>query len=69
MTNKETVNRNIGLAFDFLREIVNKPELLEQIPDNATIEFVEKDFPKIEKSTATKVDKKYVVVRNEFELV
>ena len=69
MTNKETVNRNIGLAFDFLREINENPCLLDQIPDNSIIEFVEKDFPKMEKTNAKSAQKKYVVVKNEFELI
>jgi hypothetical protein len=67
MTNKETVNRNIGLAFDFLREINEKPHLLNKIPDNVTIDFVEKDFPKMEKAK-TSSGRKYVIVKNEFEV-
>jgi hypothetical protein len=69
MTNKETVNRNIGLAFDFLREVISKPQLLDQIPDNSVIEFVEKDFPKTEKTKTDNTRKKYIIVKNEFELI
>jgi len=69
MTNKETINRNIGLTFDFLREIVRKPSLLDQIPNNSVIEFVEKDFPKKEKINSRSPRKKYIIVKNEFELM
>lgn len=44
MTNKKTVNRNIGMTFDFLREINNNPALLDKIPDGSIVEFIEKDF-------------------------
>jgi hypothetical protein len=44
MTNKELINRNIGLTFDLIRKIIENPELLDRIPDNCYIEFVEKDF-------------------------
>lgn len=30
MTNKETVNRNVGLSFDFIRQIVKNNELNTQ---------------------------------------
>ena len=49
MTNKETVNRNIGLSFDFLRQIIRNPEILDQIKDNSIIEFLQKDYTEREK--------------------
>ena len=68
MTKKESINRSIGLSFDFLKEINNNPSLLSKIPKGATIEFVEKDFPKKESKTAQKRKRKYVRVKNEFEV-
>ena len=44
MTNKELVNRNIGLTFDLIRKIIDNPSLADKIPDNCEIEFIEKDF-------------------------
>ena len=44
MTNKETINRNIGLAFDLLHKINKSPELLDKIPNGTTIDFIEKGF-------------------------
>jgi len=74
MTNKETTERNIGLTFDFVNYLIdNKPEV-EKLPDNFTIEFVEKDFPKLQrKQLVNQVipdsRKKFVQVRNSFATV
>ena len=68
MTKKESIIRNIGLSFDFLKEINNTPAILSKIPKGATIEFVEKDFPKKESKTSAKRKRKYVRVKNEFEV-
>lgn len=45
MTKREKINRNIGLTFDFLRQAVDKSEIINDIPDGSILEFVEKDFP------------------------
>ena len=68
MTKKESINRSIGLSFDFLKEINSNPAILSKIPKGATIEFVEKDFPKKESKTSAKRKRKYVRVKNEFEV-
>ncbi len=68
MTNKETVNRNIGLSFDFLRQIVKNPEILDKIKDNSTIEFLQKDYPEREKSKRVIADK-YIKVKRNFEII
>ena len=71
MTNKETINRNIGLTFDFLRQVIKNPDMLNEIPDGSTLEFVEKDFSKIEKPTLSSSSKKrkYLKVKSELELI
>ncbi len=68
MTKKETINRNIGLAFDLLKEINKNPALLNKIPKTAVVEFVEKDFPKKETANSQKGKRKYIRVKNEFEV-
>jgi hypothetical protein len=68
MTNKETVNRNIGLTFDFARQIIQNPELIEGIGDNSTIEFLQKDYPEREHSRQTVADK-YIKVKRSFEMI
>ena len=44
MTNKETIQKNIELTFDFVRQIIDNPQLAEQLPDKCEIDFIEKDF-------------------------
>ena len=72
MTNKETVERNIGLTFDFVNYLIDNPSVAENLPDNFKIEFLEKDFPNIEKhdpiQTGSMIKKKYIRVRNSFEM-
>ena len=72
MTNKETIERNIGLTFDFINYLVDNPSVVDNLPDNFKLEFLEKDFPNIEEKelsqTNSEVKRKYVRVRNTFEL-
>ncbi|MCF8373090.1 MAG: hypothetical protein K9H64_15835 [Bacteroidales bacterium] len=68
MTNKETVNRNIGLTFDFLKDIIDKPELLDEVKDNSTIEFLQKDYPERE-PTNQKIADKFIKVKRSFEMI
>lgn len=49
MTNEEVVTRNIGLAFDFLRYVIDRPQLLDSIPDGAELELLASDVPIPEK--------------------
>lgn len=67
MTKKETINRNIGLTFDFVRELIKNPSALSALPDKCEIEFIDKDFPvKNEKALAGK----YIIkVKNVFNPV
>jgi hypothetical protein len=71
MTKKETINRNIGLTFDFLRQVAKDPSILDKIPDGSTLEFVEKDFSKtVKEETAKKKTKKtYLRVQSKLELI
>ena len=66
MTNKEMVNRNIGLTFDLVRKIIENPDLAEKIPDKSTIEFVEKDFEYRQKKQTENT--KLIQVKNEIEI-
>jgi len=49
MTNEEVVARNIGLAFDFLRYVIDHPQVLDEIPDGAELELLASDVPIPEK--------------------
>ena len=66
MTKKEKINRNIGLTFDFLRQVVDKPEIINKIPNGAILEFFEKDFL-VTKTGKRKSKRKYLKVTSQLE--
>ena len=68
MTNKETVNRNIGLSFDFIKQIVKNPEMIENLDNNAIIEFLQKDYPERE-NTRQIIPDKFIKVKRNFEMI
>jgi len=72
MTNKETIERNIGLTFDFVNHLIDNPTIAVDLPDDFKLEFIEKDFPNIEKREQLESDslakRRFVQVRNSFEL-
>ena len=72
MTKKEIIERNIGLTFDFVSYLIDQPKVTDNLPDNFELEFIEKDFPKIDKNQEENnnygIKKKFVRVRNNFEL-
>ena len=72
MTHKETIERNIGLTFDFVNYLIENREEIEKLPDNFKLEFIEKDFSKIEhkqlQTTTQNLQNKYVRVRNSFDV-
>ncbi len=71
MTHKETIERNIGLTFDFVNHLIDNKQEVDKLPDNFNLEFIEKDFSKIEhkqiqNTTSSNLQQKYVRVRNSF---
>lgn len=68
MTNKETINRNIGLTFDLARQIIENPGLLDDIENKSTIGFLQKDFPEREYAKSVTADK-FIRVKRSFELI
>ncbi|MBS4028603.1 MAG: hypothetical protein KGZ58_08190 [Ignavibacteriales bacterium] len=67
MTNKETVQKNIELTFDFVRQIIDNPAVVEQLPDKCDIDFIEKDFTLLTEKELTK--KRLIKVDHTFEVV
>jgi len=65
MTNKESVNRNTGLTFDFVRYLIDNPSKAENLPNKFDLEFIEKDF-KIKDDLK---GKKLVKVKKTFEMI
>jgi hypothetical protein len=68
MTNKEIVNRNIGLSFDFIRQIIDNPELLDNVENNSVVDFLQKDYPEREDANS-KPANKYFKVKRTFEVI
>jgi hypothetical protein len=73
MTNKETIQRNIGLTFDFVKHLIDNPNSINELPDYSELSFIEKDFTatkgKMQKPVKSKVSKKsYIKVKNSFEI-
>lgn len=68
MTNKETINRNVGLSFDFIRQIVKNPEMIDEIENNSIIEFLQKDYPEREKLKRI-IPNKFIKVKRNFEMI
>jgi hypothetical protein len=69
MTNKEIIERKIGLTFDFVNHLIDNKADLEKLPDSFTIEFVEKDFPKLQRPKDVPEKRKFVQVKNSFVTV
>ena len=68
MTNKEIVERNIGLTFDFLKQAVKNLSMLDSIKNKSVIEFVDKDFSQKETKKSVKPSS-YLKINTQFELV
>jgi len=74
MTQKETINRNIGLTFDFVNYLMENKEEAEKLPERFELEFLEKDFPQLElmhekQSVTPQLNKKQVRVKNSFDVI
>ncbi|MGE0019414.1 MAG: hypothetical protein AB7S72_07095 [Draconibacterium sp.] len=73
MTNKEQVQRDIAVAFDFIEQIIDNPELTDKIPEGAAISFIDEENRKTEKLSPDASGKisqrKYVKVKRHFEVL
>jgi hypothetical protein len=73
MTRKEKISKDIHLTFEFLRQVVDNPKILDKIPDGSVLEFVEDDRPQKEKAskkTKAKIaNRKFLRVRSHFEVL
>jgi len=68
MKNEEVIHHNISLTFDFLKEVIKKPSLLDHLTGSETIEFVEKDRSIIE-NRENKPPIKFYKVRHQFDSI
>jgi len=72
MTHKETVERNIGLTFDFVNHLIDNQSDIEKLQDDFNLIFIEKDFPKQQYQQKHDqepfLQEQYVHVKNAFAL-
>ncbi len=45
MTKKEVAARNIGMTFDFIRNLVDNPDAIRSIPEDVELDFIGTDAP------------------------
>ncbi len=69
MTNKEQIQRDMAVAFDFIEHIVDHPAQADHIPQGAAISFLNQEIKKEEKRSESSLKKKYVKVKRHFELL
>ena len=69
MTNKEQIQRDIAIAFDFVEQIIDNPDILDKIPDGTAITFLDDENIKPEKRITKDTAKKYVKVKRHFEVL
>ena len=69
MTNNEKIKRDLAIGLDFVESIIQNPERLDDIPNGATISFLDKAVPKTETKEEQKMKRKYVKVKHKFELL
>lgn len=72
MTKQEIIERNIGLTFDFVHHLIDNNEELNKLPEKFDVEFIDKDFPKMEMKPTAEVErsipKKFVQVKRTFSV-
>ena len=67
MTNREIVRKNIEMTFDFVRHLIDNPQLAEQLPDKCEIDFIESDFSLLTEKELTA--SKLVKVNHTFDII
>ncbi len=69
MTNKESVKKDLAVGMDFIKSLIQSPDLIDHIPDGSTVSFLDEAGCKIESTSDQKMQRKYVRVRRSFELL
>ena len=63
------MKKNISLVFDFLRYLIDHPELMGKLPDGCELEFLDKDFPLIESEISVEgAEKAFLKVEHTFNI-
>lgn len=69
MKNNEKIKRDLSIGLDFVENIIQNPDLLDNIPDGTTISFLDREISKSETIKEQKMNRKYVKVKRSFELL
>jgi gas vesicle protein len=74
MTRKEKAKKNIRLTFDFIRQVINDPKIVDKLPSGSILEFVENDASPIKKALKKSKSKigskrKFLRVKSHFEVI
>jgi len=69
MKNKEQIQRDIAIAFDFVEQIIETPDILDKIPDGTSVTFLDSENVKPEKPVSRSTSKKYIKVKRHFEVL
>jgi hypothetical protein len=69
MTNKEQIQRDMAVAFDFVEQIIERPDVIDKIPEGSVVIFLDEENKKAEKKTKVNQSKKYVRVKRHFEVI
>ena len=69
MDQKERTKRDLAIGMDFIEDIIQKPQKLDDIPHGAMINFIDSAHPKTETKAEQKLNRKYVKVKRKFELL
>ena len=69
MTNREHIKRDMAIAFDIVEQIIDNPTMLDKIPEDATITFLDEGNKRTEKNTSREPKRMYVKVKRNFEIL
>lgn len=69
MQNNEKIKRDLAIGLDFVENLLQNPDLLDEIPNRTTISFLDKSMSKNESLKEQKMNKKYVKVKRDFEIL
>jgi len=69
MTNKEQIQRDMAVAFDFVEQIIERPDIIDKIPEGSVVSSLDEENKKTEKKTEANQSKKYVRVKRHFEVI
>jgi hypothetical protein len=68
MNKKEKAKKDIEMAFDFARYLIEHPDEIEKLPDNSEVTFHERSDVVTPKSTSSRRKKVSVAVKRNFHI-